>query len=321
LHGLTTTVSEQPADGREEGQAVPCTAVIVTYQSAVSIGALLESLEAERRVGLDLEALVVDNSSTDNTGEIVTRFDWVTFVPSGGNLGYAAGINVGSQLVPRERALLVLNPDLLIFPGAVAQMLDGLNKPGIGVVVPRILNAHGKLDTSLRNEPSVVRKFVDAILGSRAVWLPAGWSEVIWDLRIYDREQFPDWAAGAALLVSSDCRTAVGDWDESYFLYSEEVDYLRRVREAGLSVRYEPTAVVQHVSGGSGRSDGLYALLVVNSVRYYRQHHSRAPSMLFAVATALRQILRGWRPACRLALRALLSRSTRSTLPQPTQAT
>jgi N-acetylglucosaminyl-diphospho-decaprenol L-rhamnosyltransferase len=119
--------------------------------------------------------------------------------------------------------------------------------------------------------------------------------------------------------VSSACRAAVGDWDERYFLYSEETDFLRRVRATGLRVRYEPTAVVCHVIGGSGTSDQLYALCAVNSVRYYRRYHARFPSAVFTGEVALCQLVRSRRPAARLALRALLSPTVRSTLPRPTQ--
>ena len=317
---MTTGFSQEFADDREAGSRVPCTAVIVTYQSAAHIGALLEALQAERRAGLDLEVLVVDNASTDNTAEVVARFDWVTFVPSGGNLGYAAGVNVGSRLAPKERALLILNPDLVTAPGAVAQLLDGLDRLGVGVVVPRMEDADGALLPSLRNEPSIGREFIDTILGSHAARLPSNWSGMVWDPRAYESEQFPDWAVGAALLVSSRCRAAVGDWDERYFLYSEEIDFLRRVRAAGLLIRYNPTAVVQHISGGSGRSDGLYALLVVNTIRYYRCHHTWLPSAIFAGEVILRQFLRCWRPAARLALRAVLSPTVRLTLPRPTRS-
>jgi len=310
--------SQEFADGPGAGSRVPCTAVIVTYQSAAHIGALLEALQAERISGLDLEVLVVDNASTDNTSEVVARFDWVTFMPSGGNLGYAAGVNIGSRLVPKERALLVLNPDLVTAPGTVAQLLDGLERPGVGVVVPRMEDVDGVLVPSLRNEPSIGREFIDAILGSQAARVPTGWSGMVWDPRAYESEQFPDWAVGAALLVSSRCRAAVGDWDERYFLYSEETDFLRRVRAAGLLVRYEPTAVVRHISGGSGTSVGLYALCAVNTVRYYRRYHAWLPSVVFAGEAVLRQLLRGRRPAARLALRTLLSPTVRSTLPRPT---
>lgn len=320
LPGLTTGFSQELTSYREAGSRIPCTAVIVTYQNAAHIGPLLEALQAEREAGLDLEVLVVDNASTDNTAEVVARFDWATFVPVGGNLGYAAGINVGSRLVPVERALLVLNPDLVTVPGAVARLLCEIERPGVGVVVPRIEDADGVLVPSLRNEPSIGREFIDAVLGSHAARLPNGWSGMVWDPRAYDGEQFPDWAAGAALLVSSECRAVVGDWDERYFLYSEEVDFLRRVREAGLLVRYEPAAVVRHISGGSGRSDGLYALLVLNTIRYYHWHHSWFPSAIFAGEVVLCQLLRCRRPASRAALRALLSPKARAALPRPTQS-
>jgi GT2 family glycosyltransferase len=295
----------------------PCTAVIVTHQSAAHIGALLESLRAERGTGLDLDVIVVDNVSTDGTTEIVARFDWVTLVASGGNPGYAGGINAGNRLVPRERALLVLNPDLVVAPGTAARLLDGLERGGVGVVVPRMEDAGGVLVPSLRYEPALGRALADALLGARAARLPRGWSGMLWDPRAYDAEQFPDWATGAALLVASECRAAVGDWDESYFLYSEETDFLRRVREAGFLVRYAPAAVVRHVSGGSGKSDGLYALVAVNEVRYYRRHHSRPASAAFAAAAGLCQLMRARRPEARLALRALLSPAVRAALPKP----
>ena len=297
----------------------PCSAVIVTYQSAVHIGTLLEGLQAERESGLDLEVLVVDNASTDNTFEVVARFDWVKWVDSGGNLGFAAGVNIGSRLVPDDRAVLVLNPDLVLVPGTVAKLLDGLEQPGVGIVVPRLEDADGLPVPSLRNEPSIGRVLVDGILGAHAVRLPRGWSMVIWDPRAYESEQYPDWATGAALLVSGACRAAVGDWDERYFLYFEETDFLRRVRAAGLLVRYEPKVVVRHIAGASGTSDGLDALRILNAIQYYRRYHDRLPSAVFAVDVALHLLVRGRRPAARLALRALLSPTVRSTLPGPTR--
>jgi N-acetylglucosaminyl-diphospho-decaprenol L-rhamnosyltransferase len=313
-----TTAASLPSDQPSQPAPTPCTAVIVTYQSAGHIGALLESLQTERKGDLDLDVVVVDNDSTDGTPAIVARFDWVTLAASGGNLGYAAGVNIGSRLVPEERAVLVLNPDLVLAPGTLARMLGELGRPGVGVVVPRVENADGSLCPSLRNEPSLGRAFVDAVLGAQAARLPRGWSGMVWDPRAYESQQFADWAVGAVLLVSSACRAAVGDWDERYFLYCEETDFLRRVRAAGLSVLYQPTAVVRHTGAGSGTSDGLYALCAVNEVRYYRRYHARTTSGVYTLEAALHQLARGRRPAARLALRALLSPRTRSTLPKPT---
>lgn len=320
MRRATGRFARESADDRAARSLVPCSAVIVTYQSGEHIRELLTGLQADRTAGLDLEVVVVDNASTDNTADIVSEFDWVSFVPSGGNLGYAAGVNIGNRLAPKDRALLVLNPDLMMAPDTVTRLLNGLERPGVGVVVPRIEDTDGVLVPSLRNEPSIGREFIDALFGSHAARLPSGWSGMIWDPRSYVDEQFPDWAVGAALLVSSQCRAAVGDWDERYFLYSEEIDFLRRARQAGFLVRYEPTAVVRHISGGSGTSDRLSALLVINTIRYYRWHHKWLPSVLFAAAATLCQLLRCRRPAARLALRAIMSPTVRSTLPSATRS-
>ena len=318
---MTASAPFQPDGSAQPGRPVraPCTAVIVTYQSAGHVGVLLEALHHEREGGLDLDVLVVDNASTDNTSAVVAQFGWVRWVPSGGNLGYAAAINIGSRLIPAGHAMLVLNPDLTLAPGTLGRLLDGFGQSGVGVVVPRVENADGSLCPSLRNEPSAGRALVDAFLGSRAAWLPSSWSGMIWDPGAYRGEQFPDWAVGAVLMVSSACRAAVGDWDERYFLYCEETDFLRRVRAAGLRTRYDPAAVARHAGAGSGTSDDLYALCIVNSVRYYERYHAWFPSRIFAAEVVLCQLARARRPAARLALRALLSSAVRSTLPKPTR--
>jgi N-acetylglucosaminyl-diphospho-decaprenol L-rhamnosyltransferase len=112
----------------------------------------------------------------------------------------------------------------------------------------------------------------------------------------------------------------VGRWDERYFLYSEETDFLRRVRGAGMQVRFDPAAVVRHIGGGSGTSEGLYALCAINSVRYYRRYHARPATLAFAMMVALHQLLRARRPEARLALRALMFPTARASLPQPVPA-
>ena len=309
------TVPSQHGPVRRSARSGPSTAVVVTYQSARHVGALLRALRAEQEAGLDLDVLVVDHASTDGTADVVAGFEWARLVPTGGNLGYAAGVNVGGQLAPLEDPLFILNPDLVPNPGALGMMLAALDDRDVGVVVPRTEDADGLLSPSLRNEPSCRRAFVDALLGRRAARLPEGWSGTVWNPQSYEREQFPDWATGAALLVSATCRAAVGEWDERYFLYSEETDYLRRVREAGLRISYAPEAVVRHSGGGSGTSDSLYALCVVNFVRYYRRYHAPLPGVVFGAGVALHEVLRARRPAARLAIRALLSSSVRASLP------
>jgi GT2 family glycosyltransferase len=110
------------------------------------------------------------------------------------------------------------------------------------------------------------------------------------------------------LLVSPQARRRVGDWDESFFLYSEEVDYQRRVRESGLTVLYEPAARVTHIGGDYMQRPPLAALMTASQIRYFARHHDRLATLLFRCAIAAFGLLRFWRsPTHRAVLRVALT--------------
>lgn len=265
--------------------------IIVTYNSADDILGLLQTLRPEA-ADQRMRVIVVDNASTDGTLGVVQAQGDVIAVVAGGNLGYAGGVNVGRALAGAAAARLVLNPDLRVERGAVQTMLSALHaRPRIGIVAPRIIDADGNTATSLHNEPTVVRALCDALLGRLWRSRPARMSEWVRDPRAYLAARATDWATGAALLVSAAADASVGEWDERFFLYSEETDFCRRARDAGFEVWFDPAAVVRHRQGGSGSSAELDALLQVNRVRYIRKHAPEAAGMYRAVvllAAALR---------------------------------
>jgi GT2 family glycosyltransferase len=75
---------------------------------------------------------------------------------------------------------------------------------------------------------------------------PRALSEIDMDQRSYEHRRSIDWATGAALLVDANLHTRIGGWDERFFLYSEEIDFMRRVRETGCQIWFEPEAVIRH---------------------------------------------------------------------------
>lgn len=111
------------------------------------------------------------------------------------------------------------------------------------------------------------------------------------------------------MLVTRDCLDAVGAWDESLFLYSEETDYCIRARENGFDVRYEPGAEAVHIGGDAHVSPRLWALLTVNRVRLYRRRHGPVRSLAFRVAVMINEALRALagRQVSRAALAALVT--------------
>lgn len=283
--------------------------IIVTYNSAEVLPGLLDSLPAALAGVEHTRVLVIDNDSRDVSCAIARNHPvGVEVIQMGRNAGYAAAINAGYSAVGIHDDVMVLNPDLRLAPGAAATLLHASKSPGIGIVAPKLLEADGRLAPSIRKEPSLTRAWSEALLGgSLAGRLRVG--EVVTRSAIYRDGGCVDWATGAALLVTAQARRAIGPWDERFFLYSEETDYMRRARAAGFAVRYEPRASATHRGGDGGVAPALHALLTGNRIRYFRTYHGAVPSLLFRAAVATGEAIRcpkgGIYPA---GLRAALAR-------------
>jgi GT2 family glycosyltransferase len=281
------------------------TAVVVTHNSAAVVAGLLDSLPAAL-AGIPAEVVVVDNGSTDGTAALLEARGGCRVVRSA-NVGYAAGINRGVRESRAGGDILVLNPDVRLAPGAVGHLVAAAGLPRTGIVAPRIRDPDGTLALSLRRDPSLPRA-----LGLNRTGRPL-LAEYVTEPAAYERAGVVDWALGAVLLVTRECHDALGGWDESYFLYSEETDLSLRARDRGLLTRYEPAAVAVHLGGGSGRSGRTQAMQAVNRVRLYRRRHGPAAAAAYlalTVAAELSWAARGNRD-CRAAAHALLRPSRR----------
>jgi GT2 family glycosyltransferase len=292
--------------------------VVVTYNSASDISPLIDDLRLAGR-NRPIRLIVVDNQSSDDTVNIVRPHDDIVLVESGGNLGYAGGINAGLALAGDCDNVLILNPDLTLAPDTVTRLLAAADDERIGAVVPLILDEDGAISYSLHREPSLIRAIGDAFLGSKVRPRPGFSSEVDFRRASYFGAHDVDWATGAALLVPSVVLSEVGGWNEEFFLYSEEVDYFRRIRTSGRRIRFEPSAVVQHRGGGSGTSPALATLKAVNRVRYVDRYHGRPYSALFQMVVALAEALRSYNAVHRRTLGVILNRRRWQELPRATK--
>lgn len=299
----------------DAGEHADVTVVIVTYDSERYLSRLISSIRAAAG-DLSLRTVVVDNASADRSVAVARQDRDVVVVESGGNLGYAGAINVALRHVGDCDAVLVLNPDLVVDSRCIAALHRRLRTSGAGVVVPRIVNADGSSYPSLRREPSITRALGDAALGGRGRRRPGWLSETVFDASAYEHAHEVDWATGAALLVDRRVADQVGDWDEQFFLYSEETDFFRRVRAAGHSVWYEPAALVQHDQGGSGTSVALQKLLAVNRVRYARKYGGRLGSLAFHGVVVVHEAVRATSPQHRAVLGTVASPATWPALPR-----
>jgi GT2 family glycosyltransferase len=251
------------------------TVIIVTYNSAHVVGHLLDSLP-DALDGLSAEIVVVDNGSTDGTPELIEAQGNSTLVRST-NVGYAGGINRGVRAGRGRGPILILNPDVQFQPGAIPRMIEALGFPNTGIVAPQVRDCNGNLYFSLRREPTLPRA-----LGLTSTRLPA-LSESCNRTEDYCSPHAVDWALGAVLLVDRACFEALGGWDESFFLYSEETDFSLRARDAGWLTRYEPSALAIHIGQQSGYNPTTHAMQILNRVRFYRRRHGVLASLAYFV--------------------------------------
>lgn len=260
--------------------------LIVTYNSAEVLSGLLDTLAVALNQLPGARVIVADNASSDASVEIARCHPIAALTVSVGyNAGYSAGINAGLAEFGRCGPLLLLNADIRLRPDCITRLLAELSRPDVGMAVPKTFHEDGTLSYSVRREPSLLTAWSETLLGGKTAGL-LGLGEINCRAKDYASNRSVIAASGAIMMVSGEARATVGLWDERYFLYSEELDYQRKVRRAGFEIRFAANALCTHVGGESNSNAKLFALLTANRLRYYRRYHGKLASFLFRVAVA-----------------------------------
>lgn len=238
--------------------------IIVNWNVSALLKRCLESLEKSKDISFTSsparyrgDVTVVDNASTDDSVKIVrSLFPWVHLIASEVNLGFTRANNLvlKSRMMEDPPAFfLLLNPDTEVAPDAICLMLDFMGaNPEVGVVGPKLLNPDGTVQPSRRRFPSLLTAFLESTIIQWRLWKD---NPV---LRHYymadkpeDETQEVDWLTGACLMVRREAVEAAGYLDENFFMYSEELDWCRRIKSSGFKIVYLPQATVIHHSAQS----------------------------------------------------------------------
>jgi len=234
--------------------------VIVNYRTTALVIGCLRSLERERQQHPGLRAVVVDNASGDGSAKrlqaALNDEDWRTWArvhASETNTGFGAGNNVAlREDLDSDRAAdfhLILNPDTEVLPGCLSALLDFFSShPHAGILGPRTESTPGTADCTAFRYPGLASEF------------PSGIQLGIID-RIFRRwliappprsEAHPtDWVSGGCMFLRGSVLPTVGLFDESFFLYFEEIDLCRRAAKAGFETWYVPQGRIMHWAGAS----------------------------------------------------------------------
>jgi GT2 family glycosyltransferase len=232
------------------------TSVVVVNWNAGA--ALLDCLASARADAT--ETILVDNASSDgSTAAARARYPDLHVIDSGTNLGFAAGANRGAGAA-RGDVLVFLNPDARAEPGAVATLMDALvTTPGAGIAGGGLVDAAGRWQPGAARFHPVAHLLLDTTPGRLAA-------------RARRMPHAVDWVYGTFMAVRRDAFRQLGGFDESYFLYGEDLDLCHRAAAIGLRTIHVPAARGVHganVSAAQRFGLGREAALVEGEMRFY----------------------------------------------------
>jgi GT2 family glycosyltransferase len=260
--------------------------VILNWHSKAYCIACLDSLARSGWLGKNSEAIVIDNGSHDGAlEEISERFPEVVTIANDRNLGIGGGREQGASLAHGD-AVLFLDVDTVVRPGAVEALLDTLSAPDVGIVGPRLVDADGNLQLTCRLFPTLPGK-----LGRRVSGRLRSWTETeelaLWD---HASERDVDYVIGACQLVRRAVLESSGPHDGRFFYGPDDVDMCLRAQLAGWRVVYQPNACMQHAERRVTRHRGISRLMLRHgfSLAYYFAKHR----YLFSRKRLYRQIER-----------------------------
>jgi GT2 family glycosyltransferase len=286
------------ADRREKAppSAPLISVIVVSYNTRALTLECLRTLNAEL-YEVAAEVILVDNGSGDGTAAAVAgAFPQVRVIANEQNVGFAAANNQAMRLA-RGGGFLLLNSDAFPEAGAVRTLLEYLDQhPAVGAVGPRLVNADGSVQVSCFPFPTPLRAWLENLWVPKL--LPPGSRGGDYRRWGHDAERTVPWVIGACMLVRREVYERLGGFDERFFMYAEETDWQRRMRDAGWEIAFTPAAQVKHLGGASGVAEKpRINRHFFQSLDYYElKHHGVAGLVLLRVAMVAGALLRtaGW---------------------------
>lgn len=234
--------------------------VIVNYRTPGLTIDCLRSLVSEVRSLPGTRVIVTDNASGDESVEKIGAAintegwsDWVSFQPLERNGGFAFGNNAAIRPVLQSTNpppyILLLNPDTIVRPDALKELVDFMNEhPDVGIAGSRLEDPDGTPQHSAFRFHTV---FSELDFGLRLGVISKLLAK--WDIAPPISEEIcqTDWVAGASMIIRREVFEAAGLMDEEYFMYYEEMDFCLQAKKAGWSCWYVPQSRVVHLVGQS----------------------------------------------------------------------
>ncbi len=282
--------SVQPvAQGAADFAALDLAIIILNYNTVHLLRACVDSvLMAD--TALRYEVCVVDNASTDGSAAMVRReFPGVRLIANSTNVGYSAGNNLAMRAYgfgegqaqttgERPRYVLLLNPDTIVPPTALDAMVRFMDEsPTVGVAGPRVRRPDGSLDRACRRSFPTPQVSFYRMTGLSRLF-PKSRRFNAYNLAYWPEDAVHpvDSVVGAFMLVRREAIEQVGLLDEAFFMYGEDLDWAKRIKDAGWDVWYNGQVEITHVKEAASRQSSKSRIDFYEAMWiFYRKHYQR----------------------------------------------
>ncbi len=235
-------------------------AVIVNWNGKTDTLACLDSLHKIEKKHIDFHICVVDNGSTDDSVQVISRkYPDVKLIQTGKNLGYSGGNNLGITYALNHKAdfIWLLNNDTIV-DKQVLSFLSAFDDPAVGACGSKIYFAPGHefhRDRYRESDRGRVIWYAGGVIDWDNMYAShRGVDEV--DHGQYDQNQETAFITGCSFIVRAEIAQRVGNLDNRFYLYLEDLDWSLRIQKAGYTTMYIPTSVIWHLNAGSSGKPG-----------------------------------------------------------------
>ena len=268
--------------------------VIVSWNTKKFLIECLESLVSQEESN-SMEIIVVDNASSDGSPEAVSdQFPIAKLIKNKSNLGFARANNIGIEHSTGDYICLI-NSDIKVLSKCTKQLYDYMNNnPSIGIIGPKIVNSNLFLQCSCRHFPSLWNNFCSAF-GLNRIFpnskICSGEQMIYFK---HDRIERVDVIAGCFMMVRRKALEQVGYLDEQFFIYSEDIDWCKRFRDAGWEAIFFPDARAIHYGGASSSNAPIRFSVEQEKalLQYWAKHHSKPAQLTIFIIIILKHLVR-----------------------------
>ena len=266
--------------------------VIVSWNVRELASRLLDSI-FQFTEELEYEVIVIDNDSKDNTIKFLKEnySAWIEskkliLIDNDFNAGFSKANNQGLKIA-KGKYILFMNPDMELLENSFKKLFDFMEQtPNAGICACRLLYGDKTIQPNVKNDPTLASQILILLkLHHFLSWLPCLKKYLRKDFN-YSQKQYVKQVMGAFIFTKKELMSEINGWDEDYWLWWEDLELCRSVREHGSEIVYLPITEVIHYEGKSfAQTYGLNKQKRFNKglLTYFRKHHSKFACALLSL--------------------------------------